>query len=366
MRRTWTGNLALLAVTGVLLAPVMASAKRTFVYVHDRRAGGGIWGFEMDKDGELTSLGLPTPHADALATCTGNCQTMAYSTKRKMLYAGGDTGVSGWTVNKDGSLTSLGGPFVPSGGGDFVGTGVMQVGKRVFVYANSHADNSVYGFEAQQDGQLSQLVGTPVPVDDGPIGLAVRKKFVFVANEAGGSISSFLASKDGTLTDAPGSPVTPNLLLHIFNVDPDPKGKFLYVADDVGGVHSFRVDKKTAALDEHPDSPFATQFAGFKNGAVVTKKFLWAIDANVTDDAMQPFYTSKDGSLEITGIAINTPLVILAYTADAKAKRLVLAGPASVVVATLEKGETNGSLEGIGSGTFSEFVNANAVVMVKR
>jgi 6-phosphogluconolactonase (cycloisomerase 2 family) len=348
-------------------APGVVFAKRTFVYVHDRRDGGGIWGFEMDKNGELTSLGLPAPHPDTtLSGCVGNCQTLVYSTKRKTLYAGGDTGVSGWTVNKDGSLTSLGGPFVPNGGGDFLGTGVLQKGKNVFVYSSSFNDNSVYGFEAQKDGQLAQLAGTPVPTDTGPVGLAVRKKFVFVANEGGGSISSFLASKDGSLLDAPGSPVTPNLLLHVFNVDPDPKGKHLYVADDVGGIHSFRVDKKTGALDEHPDSPFATQFAGFKNGVIVTKKFVWAVDAGVTDDALQPFFTSKNGSLEITGIVINTPLVVNAYTADAKAKRLVLVGPTSIVVATLEKGETNGSLEGIGSAGFPEVINANAVVMVKR
>jgi len=366
MTRTWSRRIVVFGLALALVAaPGAALVKRTFVYVHDRQDGGGIFGFELGSDGGLTPLpGSPTAHPDTvLAGCIDNCQTLTYSTKRKTLYAGGDTGISAWTVDEDGFLTSLGGPFVPSGGGDFLGTGVVQAGKRTFVYSTSF-DDRVYAFEAATDGSLTEIGF--IATGAGPIGLAARKKFVFVANNGDGSISSYVAAKDGTLTESPGSPLSPPVLLSIFNVDPDPRGKFLYVADDFGGVHSFKVDKKTGALDEVQGSPFLTQFAGFKNGAIVTKKFVWAIDANVTDDAMQPFFTSKNGSLSVTGIAINTPIVILAHTADAKAKRLVLAGPASIVVGTLLKGETNGMIEGIGSAEFPDFVNANAVVMVKR
>ncbi len=53
-------------------------------------------------------------------------------------------------MNKDGTITSVAGsPFSPGTGGDFLGTGVVQAGKRVFVYAASYDDGNVYGWETQ-------------------------------------------------------------------------------------------------------------------------------------------------------------------------------------------------------------------------
>jgi 6-phosphogluconolactonase (cycloisomerase 2 family) len=361
------GIAAAVTMTAALLAPSAALARK-FVYVHDRQLGGGIWGFEMTKQGDLSTIpGSPFPLVDEpiSGNCGGHCQTMAYSSKRKTLYAGGETGVSGWTVNKDGTLTLVpGSPFAPGAATSFLGTGVVQSGKRVFVYAASFDADGIFGWEADKDGSLAQLAASPFTAGDGPDGLATRKKLVFVANESAGSISSFVAEKDGTLIDAPGSPVAPAPLDFIYNVSPDPAGKRLYVADDAGVVHAFAVDKKTAGLTPLAGSPFATASGNAKTGAIVTKKLLWAAEFSNTDNALQPFAIGKDGSLEATGIVIDTPVAILTHTSDSKGKRIAIAGSDRVDIATIED-KRDGSLSGIGTGVLTD-ANSNAVVIVKR
>lgn len=351
--------------------PAAALAKNTYVYVHDRQVGGGIYAWVMDKSGGLTSLaGSPFPLVDDGGFCGGDCQTMAYSPKRKTLYTGGATGVSGWTVNKDGTLTSVpGSPFFPGAGGDFLGTGVVEVGKRVFVYSVSFNDNSVYAWEADGDGTLTELAGSPFAAGTEPVGLATRKKFVFVANEGDdglaipSSLSSYLVAGDGTLLPTPGSPYTPLGVDFIYNAYPDLRGKFLFADDGVNGIRSFAIDKKTAGLTEIVGSPFASLTGGA--GVLVTKKLLYAVGYQVTDDALQPFKIEKKGEVTPTGIIINSPLAIDTFTADKNGKRIVFAGPGGVATATIDD-KKQGSLTGLDLEGFLVETNPNGAAMVKR
>ena len=360
--RTMVGWLGLVVLLGT---PGLAAAKRQFVYVHDRSDTGGIYAWEMDKQGGLTSIaGSPFALAEAGGGCGGNCQTMAYSSKRKTLYAGGPTGVSAWTVNKDGTLTLVAGsPFSPGTGGDFLGTGVVQSGKRVFVYSSSFADDNVYGWEADNDGSLTELAASPFPSGDGPDGLATRKKFVFVANENNGSLASFVADKDGTLVPSPSSPFFPPNADFMYNVSPDWSAKVLYVDDGANGIRAFAVDKKTAALTELTDSPFATVLGGA--GVLVTKKLAYAMGIEDTSAAFQPFRIVKKGALEATGIQGNAPINIDTFTSDKSGKRIVVAGFDGVATATIDD-KKEGSLTGLDLEGFVTPTNPNAAVMVKR
>jgi hypothetical protein len=315
-------------------APGLAAAKQQYVYVHDRRDGGGIFAWAMDKQGGLTSIvGSPFALVDTPGGgCGGNCQTMAYSPKRKTLYAGGPTGVSAWTVNKDGTLTSVtGSPFSPGTGSDFLGTGVVEADKRVFVYSSSYNDGNVYGWEAQDDGSLVELAASPFPAGDGPDGLA--------------------------------TPFFPPNVDFFYNVAPDWKGKVLYIDDGANGIRAFAVDKKTAALTELDGSPFAAVVGGA--GVLVTKKLAWAIGFEDTSSAFQPFKIVKKGALEATGIQGNAPLNIDTFTSDKNGKRMVFAGFDGVATATIED-KKDGSLTGLDLEGFVDTTRPNAVVLVTR
>ncbi|HWP65301.1 MAG TPA: hypothetical protein VNO26_05250 [Candidatus Limnocylindria bacterium] len=362
----WSAWLALAVLTAL---PARAVAKQQFVYVHDRSAPGGIRAWAMDKDGRLTSVaGSPFVLVDQGGGCSGNCQTMAYSPKRKTLYTGGPTGVSAWTVAPNGSLTLVpGSPFSPGAGGDFLGTGVVEIGKRVFVYAASYADNNVYGWEAQPDGSLAELAASPFAAGVGPDGLAVRKKLVFVANEGDSgaspsSLSSYVAATDGTLVPAPGSPFTPNDVNFIYNLSPDARGKVVYADDFEVGIRAFAVDNKTAQLTEIAGSPFETVLGGL--GVLVTKKLAYAL-SGFADDAFQPFAIGKKGVLTSTGIKGNAPLAVAAFAGDKSGKRLVFAGTDSIATATIDD-KKEGSLTGLDLEGIVDSINANAVVMLKR
>lgn len=368
--RTLILSLAVLAAT--LAAP--ASAKRTFVYVHDRQAGGGIYGFQLGKDGTLAALpGSPFPSPDVFPDqdqiCIGMCQTMEYSPKRKVLVTGGPAGVTVWLVAKDGTLTVVpGSPFGP-GSGDFLGTTVAQIGKQTYVYSAAFGDDAVYGFQLQSDGRLTDLASSPTPAGVGPDGVAARKSLLFVANEGftdvdgDSTVSSYVVGKDGGLTSAPGSPLSLPSSLFSFNVTPDKKGKRLYVPDAGNQIFGFAVDKKTAALSPIPGSPFAGAFTNGPFGLVTAKKLAYGLGYNDTDDEFQPFSVGKKGALTDTGIIVTAPIVVDAGAIDSKAKRLVFAGPDLVVSARVA--DKQGGLDTSDAVPVLD-VNANAVVFVKR
>lgn len=358
-----------LAVAVVLAGAGGAQAgKKTFIYVHDRDVGGGIYGFSFAK-GSLDPLpGSPWALADDGGGCGGMCQTMAYASKRKMLVTGGLNGITSWTVNKDGTLAvSPGSPGAPVPGGDVLGTGVVQIGKRVFVYGAAYDLDRVVAFELLADGQFVAMADAALPVGSGPDGLQTRKKLVFVVNENTGTVATWVAQKDGTLVAAPGSPLALPLVGFVFNPSPDPKGKWLYVHDDGdndgGRIHAFSVSKKTGALSPVAGTPFLTFPVGDKTGLAVAKKRVFAMDYEDGSNDIQPFAIGKKGVLAATGVIIDSNLAIQAHTIDPKGKQLVVASPDFLVVAKVVG--KDGSLDTIDARSLPG-VNANAVVVVKR
>lgn len=359
-------------LVGVLASAPAAQAKRTFVYLHDRNLGGGIYGFAMDGKGQLTPLpGSPWALVDDGGECGGACQTMAYSSKRKMLVTGGVTGVTAWIVAKDGSLSvAPGSPAVV--GSEVLGTGVVQIKKRVFVFGSVYFDDEIARFELQQDGTLTSLGTTSLPAGSLPDGLATSKTSVFVANEgldvAPSTLASFAAQPDGNLLPAPGSPFEIPDNEFVFNVWPDPKGKRVYVYDDgieTDGsvIHGWSVDKGTAALTPLAGSPFLAFPDGPKAGLAVAKKLLFAIDYDDGSNDIQPFRIDKKGGLTDTGIVIDSNLPILVFAINSKGKRLLVASSTQLISAKVE--DKQGSLDAQDVVGLPG-VNPNALLIVKR
>jgi hypothetical protein len=346
----------------------VALAKKTFVYVHDRRNGGFVWGFTMDRRGKLAAVpGSPFALVDSGEDCTGLCQTMAYASKRRVLLTAGDTGLTSWTVAKNGALAAVGGAPVAGGAPELGGTAVVQTGKRVFAYSASFPAAAVLGFEVMKDGSVALLPGAPVATGAGPVGMDARRTAVFVANEDGLSLSVYAASSDGTLTPAPGSPVALPGAVEVFNVNPDPRGARVYVADDGdadgGRIFGFAVDRRSAALTPLAGSPVRTFSVGGKTGIAVAKKLLFAFDFEDGTNDIQPFAIGRDGSLTPTGIIIDSRLSIDAHAIDAAGKRLVVVSGSRIVTAAVSG--KDGSLDTLDS-TSLPGINANAVLIVKR
>lgn len=351
----------------VLIGAPGAQSKSTYVYVHDRQTGGSIHGFKLQK-GSLSAIpGSPWTLVDEADECGGMCQTMAYSSKRKMLVTGGLNGITSWTVNKDGSLAaSPGSPGAEVPNGDVLGTGVVQIGKRVFVYGSAVELDRVVGFELLADGQFTALSDAALPVDSVPVGLQTRKKLVFVVNQSG-TVATFVAQKDGTLLAAPGSPLTVPVVGFIFTPAADPTGKYLYINDDGDGdggrLHAYSVAKKTGALSPISGTPFLTFPVGGKTGAAVAKKRLFSIDFEDGTNDIQPFTIGKKGVLAETGLIIDSNLPIQVHTIDPKGKQLIVVSSGAIGVAKVT--DKRGSLDSTDLAALPS-VNANAVVVVKR
>jgi hypothetical protein len=136
VRRCQSGiNVFLLALGALLLGGAgggsQAATQKTFVYVYDKNAFSRVFGFQLSPDGALTAV--PGNHFDGDVGNTlffgGNCEALAYSARRRLLFASSDNGVLVWSVAADGSLSLVpGSPF----GSDslYAGLRVVERGSR--------------------------------------------------------------------------------------------------------------------------------------------------------------------------------------------------------------------------------------------
>lgn len=172
-------------------------------------SGGEIFAFTINSDGSLTSLaGLPFSAGMGLSHLA-----VANLTNSNFLYAANSDdpngSISAYTINSDGSLTPVAGsPFPTVPNGDPEGLNVSQ--ENVLYVALKNA-NAVAGFSINTDGSLSPIAGSPFSAGKGTSSLAGcgcgPGGFLFATNSLDGTISAYsIDASTGVLTQISGSP----------------------------------------------------------------------------------------------------------------------------------------------------------------
>ena len=333
-------GLAVLATAG--LAPRAEAAKPLVVYVHDNGASNRVFAFSKSKTGQLAALpGSPFATNNTDGFCFAECQTIAYSSKKKLLFVSGGSGISVFTVAKNGVLALV--PGSPFGGALLLGIAVVKKGKNTYVYGSDVANDQVRGYLCQ-NGQLLELPTSPYPAGDAPIGMnATKKGCLFVPNQNDLTISAYIVQRNGNLLPAPGSPFAA-VAAFIFNCHVGPKGKFLYVADLAApAIHVFAINKKTCALAPIAGSPFASAVTPGA-GVAPSKKQLVAIEFLRSPLAFAVFARAKTGGLTPLGGAQATvaPSGVLNGAVDSKGKCLVVAASFDGLVISYTVNKTTG------------------------
>ena len=173
----------------------------------------------------------------------------------------GDGSLAAFNGGEDGSLTTLSGSPLPIGD-DPNGVAVSPDARHVYV-ANT-GDDEVQGFEIGADGTLSDIGATPGGGNQ-PTGLGFTPdgEYLLATNrdssDAAPSISVFSVANNGALTLVPSSPVS----IGIWDprgVAVSPDGRFVYVTGRRGptGPPASNADTAIAALTISPDGSLHT------------------------------------------------------------------------------------------------------------
>lgn len=337
----------------------------TYVYVHNRSFDGNIRGYSLAADGTLEELpGSPFDISGDGVNCTGYCETLGWSKKRKMLFAGTAGGIVALRVHPGGALEEVAGsPFVSDARGGVVGTAAMDRGRQTFVYGAVYAEDTLLALRVEPDGTLAPVPGSPLAVAVGPDGVAAAGKSVFVATEDTQTIAPFRIGRDGSAAGTAHFPFTDRG--SVYNVNPDPSGKFVYVATCDDEVAVLRVDPRTSALAAVEGSPVKTLAEESCSGIAVSRR-LAAVPRAVggPSDNVQVFRRERSGMLTALGGLQSSGGTETASAAfDPSGRFLVLAGASSV--RSLAVDAKSGVLSPVSDLSFPQ-ANVTAVVVVRR
>lgn len=176
-------------------------------------SAGEIFAFTMNDDGSLTSVaGSPFTAGAGLSHLVASGFTSAsnsLSTTTYFLYAANSDdpngSISAFAINSDGSLTPVAGsPFATVANGSPEGFYADQ--QNVLYVALKNAD-AVAGFNINADGSLSAIAGSPFAAGKGTFSLAGTNDVLAAVNNLDGTISSYsIDATTGVLTQNSGSP----------------------------------------------------------------------------------------------------------------------------------------------------------------
>ncbi len=356
------GTLALCSVPG---APGAEAASRVFVFAHSR-GDSRVYGYQMDSRGKLKQLpNSPFNGGDDGGAFLGQCQSIAYSAKRKLLFVGGLTGLSVMRVATSGNLTRI--PQEPVGGGDTVSTGVVELRNSTFVYAVDYDANAVRGYRVSSNGSLTPVPGEPIATLNGPASMAVSRDKLYIVNEANKTVSAFKVQANGSLVEAPGSPyaVGTNPASLVFSAQVSADFKYLMVPDDENAVVQVFLINADASLSPVVGSPF--DGAGITAGAGTAgkTKLYAAYDAGEEGSNVVIFKQGRTGALQMLGAPKDLGMVAQAGAWDPTGKLLVLGDDEIDVIQTYKVSTTNGNLVRADSKT-AIMDGLNALLVVKR
>ncbi len=235
-------------VIGISICP--AALGGTFVYSHERSTSNGSRVFGLRVDGTaVTELNGGTPLTTSGSVSfevRGNLGSIAYSPKRKTLFVANGSGIVALRVAKSGQLSEVAGS--PFGAADFVGLGVAEFRKRVFVYGASRATDQIVGFEVTKSGTLVDL-GTPASCGVGPRQVKVAGN-VLATLCTDDTLWVFKVNPSGALThDANGFAADESMGFANTDVAINPNKKTVYVVSANTAVYPYHVGKANGAYD---------------------------------------------------------------------------------------------------------------------
>ncbi len=209
------------------------------VYVANSAAG-SVSAFKLNPNNGALSPVTGSPFAAGTGpSALGINSTGVFLYSANVGNAGSNGGVSGWTVNSDGTLTAMNGsPFAASN--SYASIAVDPQAR--FVFAGQAAAAGIQGFSiAFNSGVLTAtggVVGTtgnPVRMTEDPTG-----KFLYVAEGASG-VDVFTIASGGTLTNVQNVPLAAANGIAV-------SSKFAYVADGSNGVFAYTINATTGQL----------------------------------------------------------------------------------------------------------------------
>jgi 6-phosphogluconolactonase (cycloisomerase 2 family) len=222
-----------------------------------------------------------------------------------MIYVNNDApttnSVSALAINPaTGVLTAVpGSPFATGGGGSFAPNvgGISVLAVEHFLYATNDITNTVAAFTINDDGTLTSVPGSPFPtLGTRPNGLAVDndETLLFVANFSSNNVSVFDIESNGALTLVSGSPLSvagqplsalldsPDSLLFLSHVGP-------------GSVGVYTVGSGGSSLTAISGSPFAA--GGGERGLDVNAAHTLLYVADGSNDTVSGFAIGGGGTL---------------------------------------------------------------------
>lgn len=176
-----------------------------------------------------------------------------------ILYVASSAGsIFAFTVNADGSLTSVAGsPFAAGAGVSHLAViNSPAVSNTNFLYAANSNDSSgnISAFSITATGGLVPVPGSPFPTlsGAGPEGLYAGK-FLYVALKNASAVAAFAIANDGSLTPIAGSPFPAGSGTFSLNGS----GGFLFATNNLDGtISSYSMDPASGVLTPVAGSPF--------------------------------------------------------------------------------------------------------------
>ncbi len=269
-----TGSVA----TGAFPNAVIIGPTDQYAYVANL-GDNSISQYKIGIDGQLTPMDTPKVAAGA------NPAIVVVDPKNKFAYAGnfganaqtpplGPSTISLYTVSQtDGSLTAMPGAAAtaPTGSGP---SSIVIDPSAKYLYAANLGDNTINQYTINPDGTLSSItnVGAPagtVSTGQRPAGMAIDPtgKYVYVANQTDGTISQYTVGIDGGLTAMTTAAVTAGGAgASTSSVTVDPTGKYVYATNRGDTtIAEFSIDSVTGAL-----TPLTTVQAGTHPTSIAT------------------------------------------------------------------------------------------------
>jgi hypothetical protein len=337
----------------------------TFVYVHDYGDSNQVFAFRLGAGGLEPLDGSPFVGPDAPMTpanqCGGQCQTLTYARRAKLLLSTGPNGITPWRVAKDGSLEAVeGAPFGAVSSFHF-GVAAAELGGASFAYVVDYGEDDLYGFRIEDDDSLSPLPSvSPLELGDGPLVVVARKRVLAALNTGDTTLSSFRIEDDGALVEAPGSPLAVGEAFAA-TLDFDPAGRHLYTGDrDSGDAFVFTVDPRSGALAPGAANPADTDLASTGLGFALRRGprgFALSIEGE-----LQAFRRARGGALLPLGEP--SPLGFLPLAQALAGGRRLLAAANNLELRVVRLRAGGGVLPLVEASLGAS--NVNAVVVVQR